>query len=241
MTGTEKVPGRGGARPAVYWRAGILIALAAAILWLGWEIHGAGHLSRARLVALADDAGALAPLLVGGAMVLAVIVGPIPTVPISIAAGALFGPVGGMACAMTGALAGAIGSFWIARLAGRPLAERLLGGHITFCARCSDRMLFWSVLLARLIPVVSFALVSYAAGLTAMTTRAFTLATTIGMLPMTFVYVALGTSVTAAPAWMLPASAAALLVLLALPWAVERYNPWRLRDRLHRLGHGGER
>jgi len=225
------------ARSGLLARTVVLLAAAVLILWMGWEIHAAGYLSRSHLLTLGEDAGPLAPLLVIGAMIVAVVIGPIPTVPISIAAGALLGPLPGMASAMAGGVLGAVASFWIARLAGRPLAERLLGGHINFCRDCGDRMLFWGVLVARLIPLVSFALISYAAGLTAMTTRAFALATAIGMLPMTFVYVTLGASVTRAPAWMLPASALALLVLLALPWAVERYNPWQLRDRLHRLAH----
>lgn len=216
----------------------VALAVAIGIVWLGWEIHEAGHFSRARLVAVADDAGALAPLLVGGAMVLAVVIGPIPTVPIAIAAGVLFGPGLGMAVVMAGALTGAVASFWIARLAGRPVAERLLGGHAHFCARCGDHLLFWSVLGARLVPVISFALVSYAAGLTAITTRAFAVATAIGMLPMTYVYVVLGASVTAETPWMAAAAALALLLVLALPWLVERYDPWGLATRLHRFAHG---
>lgn len=219
-------------------RTAIIVALAVGLLWLGWELHAAGLFTRERIVTLADAAGPMAPVLVAGAMVVAVVVGPIPTVPISIAAGVLFGPAGGMATAMAGALAGAIMSFRIARVAGRPVAERLLGGHVHFCERCGNRMLFWSVLGARLVPVVSFALVSYAAGLTAMTTRAFALATAIGMLPMTYVYVVLGASLTAERAWMAAAGAVALLVVLALPWLVDRYNPWGLGERLHRLAHG---
>jgi hypothetical protein len=39
---------------------------------------------------------------------------------------------------------------WIARQAGRPLVERILRGHVAFCRPCSDRMLFWVVLGARL-------------------------------------------------------------------------------------------
>ena len=203
----------------------VLIAAAST----GWWLYDAGYLEREGLVEWARDSGMRAPLIVMAAMVLAVVVGPIPTVPISVASGLLFGPVLGFAYAMTGALAGAAASFWIARLAGRPVMERWLGGHALFCRECSDRMLFWVVLGTRLVPVISFALVSYAAGLTAMSTRAFLVATAIGMVPMTFVYVAIGAQITVNVWWATGGSAVALALLLILPRLVERYDPFGLR------------
>ncbi len=202
----------------------------------GWLLYDAGYLEREGLVEWAGDSGILAPLIVMGAMMLAVVVGPIPTVPISVASGLLFGPVMGFGYAMLGALLGAAASFWIARLAGRPVMERFFGGHASFCRDCSDRMLFWVVLGTRLIPVISFALVSYGAGLTAMSIRAFLTATAIGMVPMTFVYVAIGAQITVNVWWAAGGSAVALLLLLALPRIVERYNPFGLR---RYLGHAG--
>jgi len=57
-------------------------------------------------------------------MIVAVIIGPIPKVPISVASGLVFGPFLGFLYSMFGALIGAAASFWIAREAGRPLVER---------------------------------------------------------------------------------------------------------------------
>ncbi len=54
-----------------------------------------------------------------GVMATAVVVSPIPSLPLDIAAGSFFGPLLGTLYAATGALAGAVLSFLIARLLGR--------------------------------------------------------------------------------------------------------------------------
>ena len=208
--------------------AGTVAALAL-LAWSGWALHDAGYLSRAGLVAVADRSGAWAPLLVIGAMILAVVIGPIPTIPISIASGVVFGAGAGFAYATLGALLGAWISFRIARALGQPMMGRFLGGHAAFCTACSTRLLFWVVLAARLFPVVSFAAVSYGAGLTAMRALPFLLATAIGMTPMTVLYVAVGAAVRIDPLVAGVGGAVALAVLVALPRLVERYDPFGLR------------
>ena len=97
-------------------------------------------------------------------MAAAVVVSPIPSVPLDIVAGSIFGPVLGTVYATLGGLIGAMLSFIIARALGRQLLERFLGGHINFCQACSNRLLAKIVLVSRLLPLVSFDVVSYGAG-----------------------------------------------------------------------------
>ena len=73
-----------------------------------------------------NDAGSLAPLLFIGVMAAAVVISPIPSLPLDIAAGTVFGPIAGTLYASVGALLGAIISFVIARFLGRDLIERLI-------------------------------------------------------------------------------------------------------------------
>lgn len=209
--------------------AGVLAVIGLAA-WAGWSLYEAGHLTREGMAHLAAEHGAWAPLTLMGTMVLVVIVGPLPTIPITMASGLLFGPVAGFAYAWSGALVGAAASFWLARLAGRPVIERLAGGHLNFCPQCSDRLLFWIVLGCRLFPFISFALVSYGAGLTAMTTRAFLLATGLGMLPMTALYITVGATLVVEPLWAAIGGLAAVAFMLAVPWIIDRLNPFGLRD-----------
>jgi uncharacterized membrane protein YdjX (TVP38/TMEM64 family) len=214
------------------------LALLVLAAWTGWLLYDSGHLSRAALVALGERSGPWAPLILMGLMVLAVVIGPIPTVPISVASGAVFGPLAGFIYAMAGALIGAALSFRIARLLGQPIMRRFLGGHIAFCPACSTRLLFLVILVARLLPVVSFAFVSYGAGLTAMRTGAFLLATAIGMVPMTALYVAAGTSLTASPAVAAIGGLVVVILVLLLPLLVERFDPFGLATWLGRAAHG---
>lgn len=121
-------------------------------------------------------------------MALAVIISPIPSLPLDVAAGAFFGPLLGTVYSLVGALGGAVVSFLIARFLGRNIIERFLRGHINFCTKCSDRLLTKVIFLSRLLPIVSFDIVSYGTGLSKMSLRAFSVATFVGMIPLTFVY-----------------------------------------------------
>jgi uncharacterized membrane protein YdjX (TVP38/TMEM64 family) len=132
--------------------------------------------------------GAFAPFVYMITMALAVIVSPIPSLPLDIAAGAFFGPFLGTVYSVIGALGGAVVSFLLARYLGREFIERFLSGHINFCKKCSDRFLTKVVFLSRLLPIVSFDVVSYGAGLTKISLKNFTVATFFGMIPLTFVY-----------------------------------------------------
>lgn len=134
------------------------------------------------------SSGSLAPFLYVVIMALAVVISPLPSLPLDIAAGAYFGTVPGTIYSVTGASIGAVISFTIARILGRELIERFLGGHINFCTSCSDKVLTKIVFLSRLMPFVSFDIISYGSGLTKMSLRKFTIATILGMIPLTFIY-----------------------------------------------------
>lgn len=132
--------------------------------------------------------GNYAPVIYMIIMAVAVVVSPIPSLPLDIAAGAFFGPLLGTVYSVIGALGGAVASFLLARYLGRQAIERYLKGHINFCSDCSDRLLTKIVFLSRLLPFVSFDVVSYGAGLTKMSLRNFAIATCLGMIPLTFIY-----------------------------------------------------
>lgn len=168
---------------------GIIVILLAFVIYCAqflWDI--ASYVRPEQIHTLLERAGFFAPLLYMVLMTLAVIISPVPSLPLDIAAGAFFGPFLGTVYSVIGALTGAVVSFTIARILGRELIERFLGGHVNFCTSCSDKLLTKIVFVARLLPVVSFDIVSYGAGLTKMSLRKFSLATFLGMIPLTFLY-----------------------------------------------------
>ncbi|MEP1215574.1 MAG: VTT domain-containing protein [Marinobacter sp.] len=91
------------------------------------------------------------------------VVGPIPTLPVSAASGLAFGVLMGTVLAAAGALTGAMIAFSVARLLGRESLKQKLSATPVFASDDSQRLLFWAVFLTRLIPLLSFALISYAA------------------------------------------------------------------------------
>jgi len=128
--------------------------------------------------------GMWAPVVSLGMMVLQAIVAPIPGAFITLANAGLFGWVKGAVLSWSGAMAGAAICFGLSRYWGRSAVERLIRGS---SLQKADRFLQehgrWAVLIARLLPIVSFDLVSYAAGLSGMGFWGFFWATGIGQLP----------------------------------------------------------
>ncbi len=142
--------------------------------------------------------GVLAPVVSATLMILQSIAAPIPAFVVTFTNGLLFGWFWGALLSWSSAMAGAALCFWIARTLGRPVVERLAGGSAAlevsdlFFERYGDR----AVLIARLLPFVSFDIISYGAGLTSMGFWRFFWATGLGQLPATIVYSYLGQNMT---------------------------------------------
>ena len=68
----------------------------------------------------------------------------------------------------------------------------------TFCQMCSDHQQMGAVFIARFISICSFDIVSYGAGLANISLKTFAFATLFGMVPPTFAFACLGSSVVSA-------------------------------------------
>lgn len=183
--------------------------------------------------AFLQQAGWLAPLLYMFLRVIAIVVTVVPNAPLDIAGGMLFGPFWGTIYALLGSEAGAIACFLLARHMGREAITRLLHKDITFSNRIARRQLAYIVLIARLEPVFSFALVSYGAGLTRMTLASFALCTLIGMTPGTIILNYYGRSFFSGGLLLQTFLGLALVVLLfVIPVWIKRKNPWGWYDKI---------
>lgn len=211
---------------------GLLAALVVLALFSGDYFQTLSYyLHPERIKAVLEQAGGFAPFVLMLFMALAVVVTFIPTLPLDIAAGAFFGPVLGTVYCAAGALGGAVGAFLIARYLGREFLARHLSGHINFCPQCSDRLLTKVIFACRLLPIVSFKLVSYGAGLTMMSVRAYSLATLTGMLPITFAYNYFGSAILAASRGTVVVLGVLMVAFLFLfPRLIERYDLFSLRQ-----------
>lgn len=108
----------------------------------------------------------------------------IPSEVITISDVIIFGPVWGVVYSWIGAMLGAYLAFFLAKAFGRPIVnrfvpERLIAKFDTFFERDGLKGIF----ILRLIPLVSFNALNYAAGLTRMTFWDFSWTTGLGILP----------------------------------------------------------
>ncbi|WP_286311091.1 TVP38/TMEM64 family protein [Romboutsia ilealis] len=146
-------------------------------------------------------------------MILQSVAAPLPAFVITFANAALFGWVYGAILSWTSAMAGAAICFYIAKFLGRNTVENLTS---KFALDEVDKFFVkygkHTILIARLLPFMSFDLVSYAAGLTSMSFASFFIATGIGQLPATIVYSYVGGMLTGGAKLMMTG----LLTLFAL-------------------------
>ncbi len=118
---------------------------------------------------------------------------PFPAELVAMANGMLYGPLWGTLITWAGAMLGACLAFGLTRWLGRPFLRAVVG------PRRRDAIDRWTLrqgggalLISRFVPVISFNLINYAAGLTAISWWTFIWATGLGILPLTFLMVLMG-------------------------------------------------
>ncbi len=152
----------------------------------------------------------------------------VPGAPLTIAAGALFGVVGGGIVVMVGATTGAGLAFMISRRSTRGAVERARGARLEALERRFGGQGFPAMLMLRLIPLVPFNALNYAAGATAISTRDYMLATLIGIAPGVFVFTALGAGLSDPLSPLFIAAVLLLIGMSLLTWRVSRRVPANL-------------
>ncbi len=177
-------------------RGALAAALVVALVWL--LPFGAVGIALIEWVRGAGPVAvvAFAAVYVGSAVAL------VPASALTLGAGFVYGPVWGGLLVVATSNAAALISFGLARqfgrgwIARRVQAEPRFGAIDRAVARAGGKI----TLLLRLSPVFPFGLLNYALGLTAVSPRAYAVATALGMLPGTLLYVYLGSLLTSATA-----------------------------------------
>ena len=183
--------------------AAMLLLISTALTW--WllptgALPGFG-ISVRDAVALIDSWGAWGVAGSIGLMVVHSFV-PFPAEVVALANGMVYGPVWGAVITWIGAMLGGSAAFGLTRWIGQPLVTRLLS------ASQQTRLATWStkrggiaLLLSRLMPLIAFNLINYAAGLTGISWWTFLWATGLGILPFTILLAILGDHMLTMPSW----------------------------------------
>jgi uncharacterized membrane protein YdjX (TVP38/TMEM64 family) len=156
--------------------------------WDDWSpMHDIDELARS--IRASGNWGVAVPI---GLMVMHSFI-PFPAEVIALANGIIYGTTFGTLITWTGAMLGAQAAFWTARSFGEPIVERLVrADRRTHVDRWIAKNGTAALLTMRLIPVIAFNLINYAAGLANVRRWTFTWTTALGILPLAFLMVAAG-------------------------------------------------
>ena len=133
--------------------------------------------------------GFWAPLISAFLMVVQSILLFLPAFPIFVVNALAFGPVWGLLLSWSSAALGSMVCFAIAKILGRPVVERLANRvHLEAADRALKRYEKYVILLFGFVPVISFDVVSYAAGLTLLSYWEFIPLVCIAQIPSALFY-----------------------------------------------------
>ena len=144
----------------------------------------------------------------------------LPMSILSIGAGLAFGVWPGALYIWFGALGGATTGYLMGRFFGHSVLDV---GRYRWAEQLFEQMGqrgFLYVFILRLIPLVSFDLLSYAGGIARVRYRAFLLATALGMIPGIFAYTFLGASLASGSVMTLIVASIVFLTLLLLTYVL---------------------
>jgi len=206
----------------------VVVALSGAYGILSWTGALTAITDGPTLERYVIELGIVGPLAIIGLLATAVVLNPIPSAPIALAAGAAYGHLWGTVYVVIGAELGALAAFAIARLVGYEVLQRWLGGRLSLGSSVSQNALMATVFVSRLLPFLSFDLVSYAAGLTPLAPWRFAVATLAGIIPASFVLAHFGGEMASADADRIMLAVLALGAVTLLPFAgkllLDRYR-----------------
>ncbi|MFA5109794.1 MAG: TVP38/TMEM64 family protein [Desulfobaccales bacterium] len=234
-------PGEPGNPGRQWWRPVLLLALVVAVLVLA-RVFGIAE----QLGALRDwikSLGAWGPLVFILIYVVAV-VAALPASPISVAAAALFGSVGGIILVNLGATLGAALAFLVGRYFARDAVVHWLGHNEKFrrLDQLTEEHGAIIVALTRLVPLFPFNLLNYGFGLTRVPFWTYVFWTWLCIIPGTILYVVGADAVLKGVAqgrvpWGLVAVFGAALIFLAILVRFARRN---LQARERQSGTGSD-
>lgn len=149
----------------------------------------------------------------------------VPGSALTIAAGAIYGPVVGTLVAITGALAGATAAFALARRTAAESVQQTQSDRVRRVQRRLRDHGLPAIIALRLIPLVPFNVLNYMAGASAIRARDYVVGTAIGIVPGAIAFATLGASARdpRSPAFI--AAAAVAVVLIVAGTLIARRRP----------------
>lgn len=168
-----------------------LILFASIVIGIALVITYRDQLDAAALERWVENAGAAAPLLFIAIYALGTVLF-LPGSVLTLAGGALFGPILGTFYNLTGATIGATLAFLVSRYLVSDWVEKKTGGRLKQLKQGVENEGWHFVAFVRLVPLFPFNLLNYALGLTRIKLSHYIIASFLFMLPGAIAYTYLG-------------------------------------------------
>ena len=175
------------------FKSSIFLLTVVCIVATGVGVYLLGGIDQAQLQSWLRQAGVWAPVTyivlytVGTILIL-------PSTPLNLSGGAIFGPLLGTLWTTIAAVIAAIVAFAFTRTVGRDIVARKFAGRWeAMDAEIRQGGLFYMFAI-RLLPIIPYGLVNFAAGLTSIRFRDYFLGTLLGTIPGILPFVLLGSS-----------------------------------------------
>ncbi len=167
----------------------VLFGLLGVAIALAWLHHD--RLTVQAITAWVEQSGLWGPAVFVGIYIVAPALF-LPGSVLTLAGGALFGPVVGALLSLVGATAGATVAFLIARYLAAAWVERRVSGKLQEIKEGVEREGWRFVAFVRLVPLFPFNVLNYALGLTRLSVQTFAVTSFITMAPGALAYAYLG-------------------------------------------------
>ena len=172
-------------------KTGILLLTVICIVATGIGIYLLGGINPEQLQAWLKRMGIWAPIIYIGLYTLGTIL-ILPSTPLNLSGGALFGVWWGTLWTSLAALIAAVVAFAFTRTVGRDyIAHKLAGRWEAIDGEMRQGGLFYMFAI-RLLPIIPYGIVNFAAGLTSIRFRDYLLGTTLGTVPGILPFVMMG-------------------------------------------------
>jgi uncharacterized membrane protein YdjX (TVP38/TMEM64 family) len=175
------------------WKTGFALLMAVCLIATGIVGYLLGGIDPNLIQSWLKAAGIWAPVTYILIYVVATIL-ILPSTALNLTGGAIFGPWMGTFWTSIGAIIAAIAAFFFARTIGREVVSvRLAGRWQVLDAEVQQGGIFYMFAI-RLMPIMPYGLVNFAAGLTSISFKDYLIGTTLGTVPGILPFVMLGSS-----------------------------------------------
>lgn len=174
--------------------------------------------------------GAWAPFLYIILIALSVVISPIPGAALAVVAGAVWGAILAGIYSIIGGFIGSLIAYFLGYSLGRSTIKAITGKAIYFSQRRGEIYVGWIIFITRLLPVLSFDLISYGAGISGLSLPIYAIATLLGMIPSTLLLTYMGSAFTMSLPLAIAFTTIFLALLTVVPWGMQKHNWFGMRD-----------